>query len=365
MPGLELFEEANRQLTICNACRYCEGYCPVFRAIETRRDFAEGDVQYLANLCHDCRACFYACMYTPPHEFAINIPKVLAEARIESYRRLSWPEFLSRALKNTFLEVTLALIACSAAILFALAPANRERIFIRHLGAGAFYQVVPYAAMVGGGMILFSYWIFVWTMGGLRFWAAAEEDVAQRSSLKAMLGAVLDALSLSYLKGGGPGCYYPSDRPTFARRMYHSLTAWGFLSALVSTSLAAIYQDGFGWLPPFQLMSAPVIFGVMGGVAMIVGSLGLIWLKLKSDEAPASTGALGMDYIFLIMLCLASTSGVLTLALRATSAMGSILVIHLGLVAALFITAPYGKFVHVVYRFLALVKYRAERSGAG
>jgi citrate/tricarballylate utilization protein len=86
---------------------------------------------------------------------------------------------------------------------------------------------------------------------------------------------------------------------------------------------------------------------------------------LKSDEAPASTGALGMDYIFLIMLCLASTSGVLTLALRATSAMGSILVIHLGLVAALFITAPYGKFVHVVYRFLALVKYRAERSGAG
>ena len=84
MPDLELFGEANRQLSICNSCRYCEGYCPVFRAIETRRDFANGDVMYMANLCHDCRACFYACMYAPPHEFAINIPKILADARTAS-----------------------------------------------------------------------------------------------------------------------------------------------------------------------------------------------------------------------------------------------------------------------------------------
>ena len=91
MPEVNLFEEANRQLIICNACRYCEGYCPVFRAIEMRRDFSQGDVFYLSNLCHDCRACYYACMFTPPHEFAINIPKILAEARIETYQRWGWP----------------------------------------------------------------------------------------------------------------------------------------------------------------------------------------------------------------------------------------------------------------------------------
>ena len=49
MPGLDLIEEASRQLVICNACRYCEGYCPVFCAIETRRDFQQGDVFYLRN----------------------------------------------------------------------------------------------------------------------------------------------------------------------------------------------------------------------------------------------------------------------------------------------------------------------------
>jgi len=69
------------QLEVCNACRYCEGYCAVFPALERRRRFTPGDVVYLANLCHDCRACFYACMYAPPHEFGVNIPKALAEVR--------------------------------------------------------------------------------------------------------------------------------------------------------------------------------------------------------------------------------------------------------------------------------------------
>jgi citrate/tricarballylate utilization protein len=49
------------------------------------------------------------------------------------------------------------------------------------------------------------------------------------------------------------------------------------------------------------------------------------------------------------------------LAFRETSAMGTLLVIHLGLVAGLFITAPYGKFAHVVYRYAALVRYAIEQ----
>jgi citrate/tricarballylate utilization protein len=86
----------------------------------------------------------------------------------------------------------------------------------------------------------------------------------------------------------------------------------------------------------------------------------LIWFKLKSDDVPAGSAAPAMDYMFLAMLCMTSLSGLFTLVFRSAAAMGAILVIHLGFVAALFITAPYGKFVHVVYRFLALVKYRTE-----
>ena len=40
--------------------------------------------------------------------------------------------------------------------------------------------------------------------------------------------------------------------------------------------------------------------------------------------------------------------------------MGVLLVIHLGAVLALFLTLPYGKFVHGIYRTAALLKYAVE-----
>ena len=92
----ELVAEAQRVLAICNACRYCEGYCAVFPALERRLEFGEGDVHYLANLCHNCGACLYACQYAPPHEFALNFPRTLAQVRAQTYRKYAWPEPLGR-----------------------------------------------------------------------------------------------------------------------------------------------------------------------------------------------------------------------------------------------------------------------------
>ncbi len=88
---LSTIEEAARQVNICNACRYCEGYCSVFPAITSARSFAEADIVQLANLCHNCRGCFYACQYAPPHEFGLNLPKALAEVRQESWEGLCLP----------------------------------------------------------------------------------------------------------------------------------------------------------------------------------------------------------------------------------------------------------------------------------
>ena len=48
-----IFVEASRQLTICNACRYCEGYCAVFPALERLSSLTPGDVTHFADLCHD------------------------------------------------------------------------------------------------------------------------------------------------------------------------------------------------------------------------------------------------------------------------------------------------------------------------
>ncbi len=362
MPGLEIFEEANRQLIICNACRYCEGYCPVFRAIEIRRDFKQGDVFYLSNLCHDCRACYYACMFTPPHEFAINIPQILSQARVETYRRLSWPDFLGRGFKNRSVTVFLASGVAALVAVLALLFIPSQTLFAAHIGPGAFYEIVPYVAMVAGAMILFFYGIAVWLRGGARFWSETRSALNEKGSWKTLAAAVGAVLGLRYLKGGGPGCFYPDERPSSVRRIYHSLTFWGVLSDFVSTTLAFIYQDFFHILPPYALASAPVIFGAIGGVALILGTGGLIYFKLQSDRAPAEATATGMDYVFLITLGLSALTGILTLVFRETSAMGSILVLHLASIAALFLSAPYGKFVHAVYRTLAVIRYEIEQS---
>ena len=53
-------------------------------------------------------------------------------------------------------------------------------------------------------------------------------------------------------------------------------------------------------------------------------------------------------------------SGMLLLMLRETPAMGVLLVVHLATVVALYVSAPYGKFAHVVYRYAALVQNRLE-----
>src|SRR5258708_1132062 len=83
--------EGERILTSSMACRYCEGYCAVFPAMERRLQFDEADLNYLANLCHNCAECYSACQYAPPHEFAVNVPQTLARIRTQSYRKYSWP----------------------------------------------------------------------------------------------------------------------------------------------------------------------------------------------------------------------------------------------------------------------------------
>jgi citrate/tricarballylate utilization protein len=359
--GLDIFQEADRQLTLCNACRYCEGYCAVFPAVELRREFGKGDVFYLSNLCHDCRACYYACMYAPPHEFAINIPKILSQARVASYRHWSWPRFLARSFVGRRVAFLLASGTAAAVLALSLLLVPPERFGAVHQGPGAFYELIPYIWMVIPALILVVYGMFIWLRGAALCWGETRAMPRGSVGLKPIARAVGGALGLSYLRGGGPGCSYPEERPSAIRRIFHSLVFWGFAFDFVSTTLAYIYQDWLGRLPPYSLGSAPVVFGSVGGLGLIVGTAGLIWLKLRSDRAPMGMDGYGMDYDFLSLLGLTALTGMLTLAFRATPALGSLLVLHLAFVAALFITAPYGKFVHAVYRFLALVKHYAEQ----
>ena len=361
-PVSQLFEEANRQLVICNACRYCEGFCPAFKTLERRRSFTEGDILYLANLCHDCRACYDACMYTPPHEFAVNFPRVMSEVRVESYERWSWPAVLRRGFESVRISNLVGVATVVVVLVCAAVLIPGSRLFEKSLGPGAFYRIISYKVMTMTALLLCLYWIAIWVLGAVISWSEMNDSAAPRSSIKffPVLKALRDAMVLRHLDGGGPGCPYPNERLGSVRRIFHAFVFWGFMSALASTTLAFIYQDFLRELPPYSLFSAPVILGCVGGIGLVIGVSGLLWIKSKSNREPSSDRAYGLDYAFLITLGLVALSGMLTLAFRDTKVLGTMLVVHLALVAALFVTAPYGKFVHMVYRTLALVRYHLE-----
>ena len=146
--------------------------------------------------------------------------------------------------------------------------------------------------------------------------------------------------------------------------MFHHLTFYGFLLCFAATCLATIYHYAFGWFAPYPIFSGPVILGTLGGIGLVVGPLGLLMLTARRPTVLTDTIHQPMNVAFILMLLLVSVTGLLLLGLRDTAAMGILLAVHLGFVLGLFLSLPYGKFVHGLYRFLALVKYAAERKNA-
>src|SRR6185437_13518382 len=101
--------------------------------------------------------------------------------------------------------------------------------------------------------------------------------------------------------------------------------------------------------------------GTAGGIGLLAGPPGLLWLKARRDPELVDRAQDGMDVAFLALLFLTGATGLALLAWRETSSMGMLLALHLATVLALFVTMPYGKFVHAAYRFAALARFHIER----
>ena len=116
--------EMHRVFEICNGCRLCFNLCPSFDvlfrridALDPHREEAEGkhieggkmveeheaaellkhvtvstenpvallgddDKHRVVELCYECKLCFPKCPYVPPHEFAVDFPKLMLRAKM-------------------------------------------------------------------------------------------------------------------------------------------------------------------------------------------------------------------------------------------------------------------------------------------
>jgi citrate/tricarballylate utilization protein len=367
-PLAGLFAEAERQLNICNACRYCEGYCAVFPALERRRELTEGDIAHLADLCHDCRACYTACMYAPPHQFAVNPPAILSAVRRQGYDTYvpqpRWPFGAGR--RGAITVAALTAVALLALLIVGVGGGAAAS------ATGSPYHVLAYPALLLAVGLPALWSVAVMTWAGRRYW----RDTSGRGLTKptVLLAATRQAVMLRNLRGGGADCAYPGDEPSGARRRLHALVAWGFVACVGSTVAAAVSQDVAGDPPPYPVLSAPVLLGIAGGAGLIAGCAGLLLLRRQAaiadqadetDEAREDPALARRGYALLAGLLVLAVTGLLALTLRDTPAFGPVLVVHLAAVVACFAVAPYTKFMHVIYRFLALVHDNAEAAEAG
>ena len=357
--------EVARQLTICNACRYCEGFCAVFPAMTRRLEFAKADVHYLANLCHNCGACLHACQYAPPHEFAVNVPQAMAQVRGQTYADYAWPPALGQLYQRQGLTLSLALAAGLALFLVlgaALQGGGLDALWGANLGAN-FYHLFPHNLLVGLFAPVFLFVVFALAMGVRRFW----RDVTPATSgaplsAPATLEATDAVLRLKYLDGGhGDGCHNEDDAYTLKRRRAHHLTFYGFMLCFAATSLATVYHYVFGWAAPYDLPSVPKLLGAVGGVMLMLGTAGLWHLNRTRHALHGDAQQKPMDLGFIALLFLVSSSGLALWLARSTPALALLLCLHLGAVMALFATLPYGKFAHGVFRSAALLRYAVEK----
>ena len=349
--------EANRMLQICNACRYCEGFCAVFPAMTRRIEFTPSVVNYLANLCHNCGACLHACQYAPPHEFGVNIPRVMAQVRKETYITYAWPKSFGALYKSNGISVSIA-VSLSITFFLLLSALLNDSLFLGPLD-GNFYAVFSHNTMAVMFGVVFGFSLLAIAIGIVDFWKGISAGVISAS---AAVEATHDALTLKYLGGGhGEGCNNEDDAFSLWRKRFHHFTFYGFMLCFAATSVATIYHYFFGWYAPYALSSLPVILGTLGGIGLLIGPAGLLYLNLQRNSAHGDASQKPMDRAFIVLLFLISASGLLLLAYRDSAAMATLLAVHLGFVMGFFLTMPYGKFAHGIYRVAALLKNSIEK----
>ena len=357
--------EVARVLQICNGCRYCEGFCGTFQAMTRRLEFPKADLHYLANLCHNCGACLHACQYAPPHEFAINVPRAMAQVRRETYTTHAWPAALGALYQRQGLMLALALAASLALILMlgVAAQGSWAQLLWHAPMAGDFYRIFPHNLMVALFAPVFLFAVTALGIGVVRFWRAQDPGALDAPSQRAArTEAAGMALSLQYLGGGhGEGCHDEDDTFTERRRRAHHLTFWGFMLCFAATSVATLYHYAFGWVAPYRFDSLPKLLGMGGGIALAIGTAALWRLNLRRHPLHGDPAQRPMDRGFIALLFGTALTGLVLTLMRGTGALALLLCVHLGFVMALFATLPYGKFAHGVYRCAALLKWAIER----
>ena len=316
-------------------------------------------------LCHQCNDCSVRC----PRD--VGPGDVMAAIRSMVVQNLATPSFMGKLVGNV--KVSWPLLVFGPLLFWIVLLGATTGLHIPgvdgDLGAldGRFHyeHFVPHILIysvyfTATGLVLIALWA-----SGRKYWNLLGNGVQRSGSfIGNLVPALVDVAThkkFSQCEGGIP-----------KRRWGHFLVMWGFVGAAVTSGFAVVYlykeYVPFSWFMPATAPTYPVPLdhwvkwlGNISAIALVVGGI-LLYLNRINIGNKLVGATTAFDRFFLWIVLSVIGTGVLTEAFRFMAippvVACAIYLIHLSVVLTLFLTLPYSKFAHILYRTLAMVHER-------
>lgn len=149
----DLRDELERAFDLCHGCRLCFNLRPSFPALFDAVDAHDGNVGALSegerdrvvDECYQCELCYLKCPYVPPHEWALDFPRLML--RVHALRRRNGTGLRERltdeVLGRTDLMGTLATAAAPVANRPLGRPGSATRVPLERVAGVAAQRLLP------------------------------------------------------------------------------------------------------------------------------------------------------------------------------------------------------------------------------
>jgi quinone-modifying oxidoreductase subunit QmoC len=296
-------------------------------------------------LCHQCNDCTVRCPRDARPGDAVQAMRSLA------IERLAFPGFVGRLVGNA--RVTWPVLFAVPVLFWVALLAATGHLAVPHdlPQNWAYEHLVPHVFIYGVFFPVAAWVMLAAGIGARRLWTTFLGAEGRKGSFLANLWPALVEIATHKRFG--------SCQAAHSRKLGHLALLWGFVGAAVTSGLLIVAMYIQHLPMPLALSHPYKILGNVSAAALIVGGAMLIGFRL-GDRKSSGTSTAFDSYFLTLVATVIATGMVVELARLADSpalALG-VYILHLGTVMALFLTFPYSKFAHMLYRTLAMVHAR-------
>ncbi len=341
----EVIRDSGGELKKCFQCATCSSVCahstevrPFPRKQMLEAQWGMGN-RLLGDpaiwLCHDCGDCTARC----PR--GARPSAVMDAIRLAVIKRIAFPRFMGSVASN--LGGAVLLFIFSALLLLSIAVLPLGGSFARPLIYG---EMFPKARLEPMFYVVGVYVAMALLVGMMRLVRALRATGVQGAILPALLPALIEITLHRRFASCGSGQI---------RRWGHLLVFSAFLGLAVMGTAVGV-GSMLGLIDtPLPMLHPLKVFANLCALVLAVGAAILVWVRWADQEKRA--GSSFGDWYFLVLLGGVGFTGILTEAVRMGQNldwMFTIYFIHLCLVLTLFLSTPYSKFAHFLYRTIAM-----------